>query len=185
MLPEDIVAADSWINEWFSFIVPTLDEDADMVWLLDRLRAAVTRKGAKVAIIDPWNELDHDPPMGMSRTEYTGDCIRRLKRFAMQHLIHLIVVAHPAKMQRDRDGKIPVPTLYDIADSAHWANKPDVGIIVHRKDEDRTLIRIAKSRYHDTIGTPGDAIVKYIWQRASYEPADVPLRDFSEAGGGQ
>lgn len=169
MTQEDIEAADAWIREWFTFIIPTWDEDMTLLWMLERLRAAVTRYGIKVAIIDPFNELDHDPPPDRTRTEYVGDCIRKLKRFAMENLVHLIVVAHPAKIHRDRDNNIPVPTLYDIADSAHWANKPDVGIIVHRKSEQETLLRVAKSRHHDTIGVPGDVSVKYIWQRAAYE----------------
>jgi twinkle protein len=172
---QDIAAADAWINEWFSFIVPSEDEDTTLLWMFERLRAAVTRNGVKCVIIDPWNELDHDPPPDMSRTEYVGWCIRRLKRFAMSNLVHLIVVAHPAKIQRDRDGKIPVPTLYDIADSAHWANKPEVGMIVHRRSEEETLIRVAKSRYHDQIGKPGDVSVRFVWQRATYQPMSEPV----------
>lgn len=166
----EIAAADQWINAWFSFIVPGADDDANLLWLLERAKAGITRHGVKCVIIDPWNELDHDPPPDMSRTEYVGWCIRRLKKFAMSNLVHLIVVAHPAKIQRDRDNKIPIPTLYDIADSAHWANKPEVGIVVHRKSDEETLIRVAKSRYHDTIGRPGDVSVRFVWQRAAYEP---------------
>jgi twinkle protein len=64
------------------------------------------------------------------------------------------VVAHPTKLAKDRDGKVPMPTLYDISDSAAWMNKPDVGIIVHQ-DEGGVLLRVAKSRYHDRIGKPG------------------------------
>lgn len=171
---QDLAAADDWIDKWFSFVVPGADDDANLLWLLERLRAGVVRNGVKCIVIDPWNELDHDPPADMSRTEYTGWCIRRLKKFAMSSMVHLIVVAHPAKIQRDRDNKIPIPTLYDIADSAHWANKPEVGVIVHRKSEDETLIRVAKSRYHDQIGKPGDVSVRYVWQRATYDSMTHP-----------
>jgi hypothetical protein len=41
--------------------------------------------------------------------------------------------AHPAKPVRD-GGKIEAPTLYDIAGSANWANKADLGWAVHRRD---------------------------------------------------
>lgn len=167
---QELAAADEWIDRWFSFIVPGADDDATLLWLLERLRAAVTRHGVKCIIIDPWNELDHDKPPDMTQTEYIGWCIRRLKKFAMSNLVHLIVVAHPAKMQRDRDGKIPIPNLYDISDSAHWSNKPEVGVIVHRKDEHETIIKVAKSRYHDTIGRPGEISVRFVWQRAAFEP---------------
>lgn len=70
--------------------------------------------------------------------------------------VHVIVAAHPAKPARKKeDGGLSIPTLYDISDSAHWYNKADVGIVVHR-DGDETIIRVAKSRYHDQIGVPGD-----------------------------
>ena len=49
-----------------------------------------------------------------------------MKKFAKSWQVHLIVVAHPSKINRNKDGSLPVPTLYDISDSAHWYNKPDL-----------------------------------------------------------
>lgn len=100
--------------------------------------------------------MDHMRPKDMSLTEYTGYAIKRFKAFARQHNIHLIVAAHPAKMKRNTDGGYDIPSLYDISDSAHWYNKADVGIVVHRISETESLIRVAKSRYHDIIGVPGE-----------------------------
>jgi twinkle protein len=101
--------------------------------------------------------MDHNRGGDMTMTEYTGFAIRQLKRFARKYRVHLTVVAHPTKMQRIKDGKYPVPSLYDIADSAHWSNKPDVGIIIHRfrATQNSTLIRFAKVRFR-AIGRPGD-----------------------------
>lgn len=170
----DIARADMWIDRYFSFVVPDEDEDADLDWLLDKLAAAVIRFGADIAVIDPWNEVDHMRPKELSLTEYVGLAIRKLKKFARKLNVHLIVVAHPQKLSRDRDGKTPVPTLYDISDSAHWFNKPDIGLIVHAaKDElsgrGYTLLRVAKSRYHDRIGKPGDCKVVFDPTTAKYE----------------
>lgn len=39
-------------------------------------------------------------------------------------------VAHPSQME-DWGGR--VPTMYDISGSAHWVNKCDVGLVVHRR----------------------------------------------------
>ena len=93
----------------------------------------------------------------MQLTEYTGFAIKQLKRFAKRYRVHVICVAHPAKIPRSKVGQFPIPALYDIADSAHWANKPDVGIIIHRPDvtKPNTLIGIAKVRYR-SVGRPGD-----------------------------
>ena len=56
-----------------------------------------------------------------------------------------------------------MPTLYDIADSAHWYNKPDLGVVIWRESSTsvETSIVVAKSRYHSEIGRPGT--VRGIW----------------------
>ena len=163
-------AADAWIDQHFGFIVPNEDEDADLPWLLDMMAAAVMRHGADMVVVDPWNELDHARPKDQSLTEYVGWAIRQLKRFAKTFNVHLIVVAHPTKLAKDRDGKVPMPTLYDISNSAAWMNKPDVGIIVHQ-DEGGVLLRVAKSRYHDRIGKTGTVRLSFNPWAARFEAA--------------
>lgn len=163
--------ADHWINEHFSFIVPDDSSFPTLEWVLERFAVSALRFGSRLFVLDPWNELEHERPKNASLTEYVGTALRDLKSFGRKYEAHMIVVAHPAKMHRDKDGGYPIPSLYDISDSSHWYNKPDVGIVVHRKPEDRTLIRVAKSRYHDQIGKPGDVDVRYVWERATYEIA--------------
>lgn len=166
---EQIAKADKWIDERFAFIVPNEDDDVDLVWLLERCAAAVVQRGAKLVVIDPWNEIEHDRGE-MSLTEYTGYAIKQFRKLAAKFAVHVIVVAHPAKPQRNKnDGTIPIPTLYDISDSAHWNNKADVGIVVHREDDKTTIIRIAKSRYWDAIGVPGDLKAEYYRETGRYE----------------
>jgi len=162
---EDMTAADRWIDEHFSFIVP--DEDSnewfDIAWLKDRMAAAVTRHNAKMIVIDPWNELDHVfNSHEMTLTQYVGSSIKELKRFARRFIVHVMVIAHPAKLQKDKkDGTYPIPSAYDISDSAHWYNKTDQIIVVHRTKANNTLIRVAKSRYHYALGKPGDVELRF------------------------
>ena len=164
MSPAEKAAADAWIDEHFRFLVPDDDTEASLDWLLDMLGAAVTRFDPFAIVIDPWNALEHKRPNGMTMTEYTGVAIERIKRFARKRRVHVAVVAHPAKMQRNRDGEYPKPTLYDIADSAHWANKADLGVMVWRKTGDTEAeIAVVKSRYYRELGTPG--AVKGIYEQ--------------------
>jgi twinkle protein len=165
-------AADMWIDGHFSFIVPSEDEDSDLMWLLEMAAAAVIRHGADMIVIDPWNELDHAKPREMTLTEYVGWAIRQLKKFAKKYGVHMIVVAHPTKIAKDRDGKVPMPTLYDISDSAAWFNKSDVGIIVHREDG-LTKVRVAKAKYHDRIGTPGTVSLVFDKWSCRYQGASA------------
>lgn len=168
---ETVEKADKWIEEMFSFIVADNDSSPTLTWVMERMAASALRYGTRLFVIDPWNELEHERPLGLTLTEYVGASIRELKAFARRYEAHVIVVAHPRIMRRDDKGNYPIPSLYDISDSSHWANKPDVGIVIHReKDSDSTLVRVAKSRYHDKIGKPGDIYAKYVWQRATYEP---------------
>ncbi len=167
----EIRDADAWIDRQFSFVVPGEDDDVTLDWMLDKLEAAVVQHGAKVVVIDPWNELDHARRKDETQTEYVGRAIKTLKRFARTMCVHLIVVAHPAKQQKDPStGEYRMPTLYDISDSAHWYNKADLGVIVHRLPT-VTQIRVGKSRYHDEIGTPGDVDAIFDFNQRRY---DVP-----------
>jgi twinkle protein len=112
-------------------------------------------------VIDPWNELEHDRRQNETETEYIGRAIRRLKRFAKSFQVHVAVVAHPTKSVKDADGNYKMPTLYDISGSSNWYNKADLGVIVHRVNEDDTIIKVQKSRYHDILGTPGEVVMHF------------------------
>lgn len=163
----EIAAADAWIDRHFAFVVAKEDEETTLHWTLERVAGAIRHCEASLVVIDPWNEMDHARPSDMTMTEYVGFAIRQFRKLARSHAVHVIVVAHPAKMQRGRDGRYPVPGLYDISDSAHWSNKADIGIVVHRDsliDSDETAIRVVKSRYHSAIGVPGEITV--VWDEA-------------------
>lgn len=158
----EIIEAEKWIDDNFVFLVPddSLD-DFGLEWLREAMVTAVFRYGVDMIVIDPWNELDHIYDQRVeSLTQYVGRAIKTLKRFAREYNVHLMVVAHPAKMQKNAKGVYPVPSAYDISDSAHWYNKPDQIFVVHRGD-DGTILRYAKSRYHNKLGKPADYSLEY------------------------
>jgi twinkle protein len=169
----DVAAADRWIDANFSFLVPSEDDDVNVDWVLDRCEAAVVQHGVKVIVIDPWNEMDHAREAKESITEYTGRAIKAFKRFAKKFMVHLIVVAHPSKQQKDKDGVYAIPSLYDISDSSHWYNKADVGVVVHRDVDGRSILRTAKSRYHDEIGVPGEVYASFDFYSRRYTVAPL------------
>ncbi len=109
MSPGEREAADAFIHKHFRFLVPDDETEASLEWLLETMAAAVHRFDPHVIVIDPWNELEHVRPKEMTQTEYTGWAIKSLKRFAKRERVHIIVVAHPAKMLRNKqDGKYPM-----------------------------------------------------------------------------
>jgi twinkle protein len=154
-------AADRWIDAQHLFLIPSEHEDATLDWLLEKMEVAVTRYAARIVIIDPWNELEHSRRQDETETDYIGRAIRTLKRFAKAFKVHVCVIAHPTKSVKDGDGNYKMPTLYDISGSANWYNKADLGVIVHRENEDNTIIKVQKSRYHEVIGTPGEVRMQF------------------------
>lgn len=170
--PADVEAADRWIDEHFVFVLPGDDDLANLNWTLEKCAAAVIRFGVRVVVIDPWNELDHDRPNDMSLTEYTGRAIKEFKRLAKNLDVHVIVVAHPTKLIGNAK-----PDLYSISDSAHWANKPDVGIVIFKPnaESDKVEVSIKKSRYHDQIGKPGTMWMRYERLTRRFEPTTGPV----------
>lgn len=160
------------IDYHFAFILP---EDEDL-WTLDYILktslALVRRRGIQGIVIDPWNEMEHQRPDRFSETEYVSQCLKRIRQFARKHQVHFWVVAHPAKMYRDNDGKYPVPTLYDISGSAHWRNKADNGIVVWRNlavDNDPVEVHVQKIRFRE-VGKLGRVKFKYDHVIADYVP---------------
>lgn len=129
----DLSAVDALIEENTSIIFQAVDaeDEMDLDWFLERCRVAVLQHGAKMIVLDPWNELEHRRRRDESETEYTNRALREFRRFAERWNVAFWVVAHPAKPEKGFNG---VPKLYQIAGSAAWANKPHYGLTYHRRD---------------------------------------------------
>lgn len=125
----------TFLEQHYTFLLP---EYPTVESLLERLRIIVLRKGIKGIVLDPWNEIDHERPSHQTETEYISKALSKLRAFTRAHGVHLWIVAHPTKLQKDAKGVYPVPTPYDVAGSAHWRNKADNCIAVWRDVAVRT-----------------------------------------------
>lgn len=130
MSQEEYADAKEWVNHFFKFILP---EDRTLHSVLAKAKLLVRRYGMKGLIIDPYNEIIHtNRKEGISETEYVSEFLAEIRGFARMMGVHIWLVAHPTKLQKGIDGKYPVPTGYDVAGSAHFFNKADNIIAVHR-----------------------------------------------------
>jgi twinkle protein len=146
--------ADELLAKRLSVIAHTArdaDTELDLDYVIELAKVAVLRDGVRLLVLDPWNEIEHKRRPDESETEYTGRAIRSLKRFALNYECAVWLVAHPRKPHSD--GSPKPPSLYDLAGSAHFANKADYGLIIHRDDRGGTEIeaRVVKVR----MGLPG------------------------------
>ena len=171
MSEDEIDGALNDMEELFSFVVPTDMKPnpslSDVMVAFEedfRRRELWGVEGVKLAcVIDPWNELEHFRPHGMSLTEYVGESLSRLRQWARRNLMHVFLVGHPAKQPRDKGGKLPVPMPDMISDSAHFWNKSDNCITVHLPDDHNSPtvdIYVQKIRFGH-IGKRGMATLQY------------------------
>jgi twinkle protein len=148
----DTTEVDGWLRTRLSIISQSVDEDMEMDIdkFLETAKLAVSRYGAKMIVLDPWNELEHKRHRDETETDYIGRAIRSIKRFAKQNDVAFWVVAHPTK---PHEGHNKIPGLYDISGSANWANKADYGLTYHRPkfDVNEASIIVNKVR----MGLPG------------------------------
>ena len=164
MSVEDVKIGTEWLSKHFTWILPDDDTDWTVHNVLDKAKQLVFRKGVRGLVIDPWNELEHAIPQGMTETIYINHTLKHVRQWARKHGVHVWIVAHPAKLYRDKEsGNYPVPTLYDINGSAAFRNKADCGLVVWRdfKDENKAVeIHVQKIRFLE-VGKLGIARLRY------------------------
>jgi twinkle protein len=177
---------DRFLNDHFVIVgddpEEEIDENMTLEWVCDRIEDAVRRFGVRHAVIDPWNEVEHAKPREESMPDYIGRGIRLLKRLAKRLQIHMTVIVHPTKAVSGENPRIP--NLYDCEGSAHWFNKPDLGVIVSRDPEqpmsDETIIRIAKVRFRET-GQRGDVRMRFMEDCERFDMLDPSYSPSLEA----
>jgi replicative DNA helicase len=163
MTLDELDSAMDWVDDRFHLIRYEDDQLPSVDWVLEIAKAAVYRYGIRGLVIDPYNELDHQRPASMNETEYVSQMLTKVKRFAQTAGVHVWFVAHPRQL---REWKGQAPNLYDISGSAHFINKADNGIVVHRNRDPnapsghQVQILVRKVR-NKAAGTMGDCILEY------------------------
>jgi twinkle protein len=161
---EEVREAVGRITEQINFILPpepTLDA------VIERAQTLVYREGIKLLIIDPFSEIDQSERGTMTMTDWIDRCLKRLRRFGRDFGVHVVIAAHPKKMQMevDREGtrKMPVVTPYDLSDSRHWYEMADVILSIWRDKalpDEPVQVHIQKVRFRDN-GDLGVALFRY------------------------
>lgn len=126
----DLLCAQEWMKGKFHFAKPDRPTIVSILNEANQFTGLATRKCG--VVIDPWNHLEHHRPQGMSETEYVSQTLSAIIKWTRERNCHLFLVAHPAKMQRTKEGKLPVPTPHDVSGSVHFWNKADNCIAVWR-----------------------------------------------------
>lgn len=159
-----------FIKEHFFFM--KVDEiDVTLDGILELARELVIKKGINSLLIDPYNYIEHKIPAGFTETMYVSALMSKLVSFAKANKIHINMVAHPTKIQKDKNsGKYNVATLYDISGSAHFYNKTFNGISVYRDYEQKIVTAYIQKVKFKWIGKVGSAEFSYDYSTGRYAP---------------
>jgi twinkle protein len=182
----EIDEAEEWMHGKFLFAKP---DRPDITTILNEANK-YTGVGAFNfgVVIDPWNHLEHHRPAGLSETEYVSDVLSQIIGWVRERECHLWLVAHPSKMQKNKEGKLPVPTPHEVSGSAHFWNKADNCITVWRDQSDYTKqdvdIHVQKVRFKH-IGHIGLATLKYDRVTGRYYEKESNVMDFKVRATGE
>ena len=149
------------------------EEDFTVKSILDSAKILVKTRGVKTLVIDPYNKLEHK--YTDSETQYISRFLDQIIQFAKFNDVLIFLIAHPKKMNKI-EGKIDVPSLYDISGSANFYNKTDYGITVHRKtDSDNVMINevnvyFQKIKYKH-LGKQGIVSLNYDYETGRFNQA--------------
>lgn len=170
----ELADAKGFIREHFWFM--KIDEiDVTIDGILEKCKELVLRKGINCLVIDPWNYVEHKVPHGYTETQYISEELTKIKRFKDRYGVHIFLVAHPRKLNKNKDGKYDVPSLYDIAGSAHFFNKTDNGIVLQRDFESETTnVFIQKIRW-SFVGKLGDVSFQYHIPSKRFAERNMPF----------
>lgn len=142
---EDAIA---WIDKHM-FFIDRSDKAApdDIVGILEEASKMVMQEGIRLLSIDPYNYLSRQGDA--HETEYVRFMMKAIADWSKQHDCHTVLVAHPQKPEnRMAANKFP-PKGYDISGSANFFNATDLGITMHRDDDDQNWLHVWKVRFSD------------------------------------
>lgn len=148
MLPEERDYAEQFINDHFLFMDYRRDGPSEIEAILDIASAAVMRMGCRVLVIDPYNYLTIS--QNMRETDAISQILTKVQLWAKEHDAHVFFIAHPTKVSPDRRAdRKTVVTGHDIAGSAAWFAKADIGLSAwrHPQDEEPPEAHIWKVRW--------------------------------------
>ncbi|KAI4371845.1 hypothetical protein MLD38_010146 [Melastoma candidum] len=157
MSPDEFQQGMQWLNDTFYLIRCEDDSLPSIKWALDLAKSALLSHGVRGLVIDPYNELDHQRSSSQTETEYVSQMLTLIRRFAQHHACHVWFVAHPRQLHNWAGEP---PNLYDIKGSAHFINKCDNGIVIHRNrnpeagpvDQVQVCVRKVRNKVAGIIG---------------------------------
>ena len=174
MPTKEDIGGDRWkaiaahVNDNFFFI------DMERYTLESVLRKGaelVKRKGIKCLVIDPFNKIRDVDCKTEDVNRYTMEYLTKIEIFAKKYDVLVIVVAHPTKMYKDKDGKIEEPTMYNIKGGGEWYDASYHGLLVHRDYDNKTVkAKVLKVKFQNLGENGAEAHFRWEYKSGCFIP---------------
>jgi twinkle protein len=158
------------------FFLIYLEENATIDRLFERFDYLVRKEGIRIAVFDPYNQIEHLYQKGETIDLYVSRFMGKLKRWTVSRKLCTILVAHqnpPDK--RAANGKdYPQPDIYKIKNGGTFADKADNVIWLWRpfrvSDEGSPVVTFGagKIKKKKLVGVPGFVDLLYDWKSNGY-----------------
>ena len=126
----------------------------------------VKRKGIKCLVIDPFNKVRDVKGNAGDVNIYTMDYLTKIEIFAKKYDVLVLVVAHPTKMYKDKEGNMEEPTMYNIKGGGEWYDASYHGLLVHRDYAlNRVKVKVLKVKFQNLGKNQAEAW--FNWDSAS------------------
>jgi twinkle protein len=184
MTEEEYKAGMDFINNHFFAIYP--EEGHKPQDIIDHFKILKFRYGIDGCLIDPWNQLDHS---FTREDQYLSSELTLAKRFALEHDVCYVIIAHPKTITKNKDGSLPVPDDFNLSGGFMWGNKCDNVLAGHRpnwyKDKTDTMVEFHshKIKKQKLVGLPGFTLFTFDRKSNRYfdESGNSPLQSGRDA----
>tara|TARA_B100001059_G_scaffold85935_1_gene84024 strand:+ start:1596 stop:3320 length:1725 start_codon:yes stop_codon:yes gene_type:complete len=156
------------VNENFFFIDM---ERYTLESVLKKGAELVKRKGIKCLVIDPFNKIRDVNCKTEDVNRYTMEYLTKIEIFAKKYDVLVIVVAHPTKMYKDKDGKIEEPTMYNIKGGGEWYDASYHGLLIHRDYDNKTVkAKVLKVKFQNLGENGAEAHFRWEYKSGCFIP---------------
>ena len=156
---EEQLANEAWIDNHFRISSPPDDEPITLDMVIGEMESAAIHHDCQAFVLDPWNEVEHDFGKNLREDQYIEKTLRLFLRKTRRYNLLFILAAHPTKLDDDK----MKPNLYKISGAAHWKNKCQHGVIIHKPMKTSNLVEVTveKSKDWEEMGVPGTVTMEF------------------------
>lgn len=188
MTKEEFKKGMDFFKNKFFLIHPQKEKTLDA--LFERFDFLVRKQGVRIAVLDPYNQIEHLMDKGETLDLYNSRFMSKLKTFAVSRNLCVVLVMHqnPPKTKL-ANGNYPEPDLYTIKSGGTPSDKCDNVIAYYRPfrrtDETNPISEFItqKIKKKKLTGKIGKCEIAFQWQSNRFldeklqgkSPLDVPL----------